>query len=176
VLVALVSPSAFTDTLAPSRDVVRMWLQALADGAVERRILMSPLRPHRGWSCIMRGEIAVSERSHFMRRHRMLVVAMLAVAALVLGGATSGAQTKPKGGSKATASAKAKETKASLLDINTASKAELTALPGIGDAYSQKIIDGRPYARKDQLVSKKIVPQATYDKIKDQIIAKQAKK
>jgi competence protein ComEA len=60
-----------------------------------------------------------------------------------------------------------------LLDINSASKEDLEKLPGIGKAYSQKIISGRPYARKDELASKSIVPQATYDKIKDQIIAKQ---
>jgi hypothetical protein len=59
------------------------------------------------------------------------------------------------------------------LDINSASEEQLKALPGVGDAYAKKIVDGRPYKGKDELVQKKVLPKATYDEIKKQIVATQ---
>ena len=73
----------------------------------------------------------------------------------------------------ATESKMAPAPKVELLDINTATAEQLDALPGVGKAYSAAIIKGRPYKGKDELVSKKIVPEKTYDGIKDKIIAKQ---
>lgn len=106
----------------------------------------------------------------FEKRIRVLSVlfmlSLFATASLAQGGAAPSSKD-----TTATKKAAAKTKKADLVDINSASKEELTALPGIGDAYSQKIIDGRPYNTKRDLLTKKIVPQATYDQIKDKIIA-----
>jgi competence protein ComEA len=99
-------------------------------------------------------------------RHKLLAVALLIAVVPAFTMPSHAAAQAPKPTASATAP----------LDINTATPDQLKAFNGIGDAYAKRIIDGRPYTAKNQLVTRGILPQATYNKIKDQIIASRPKK
>ena len=103
------------------------------------------------------------------------IVALLVALVFALGAAATPvlAQSKPAESKPAAKPAEPAKKKAPM-DLNSATEDDLKTLEGIGDAFAKKIVENRPYARKDELVKKKIIPQATYDKIKDHVIAKQA--
>ena len=96
-----------------------------------------------------------------MRLRRYLILFLAAVCLLTAQKKTDDEESKAAAAS------------GSMLDINTASADQLKALPGINDAYAAKIIAGRPYSGKNELVEKGVIPQEAYDRIKNRIVAKQ---
>ena len=111
---------------------------------------------------------------NLQKRIRFVVCAICLVFALAVMPATWA--LSPSSGAGQAASMSATRSHADKLDINTATEDQLKVLPGVGDGYAKRIIAGRPYRAKNQLVTKGILPQGVYEKIKDQIIAHRVKK
>jgi competence protein ComEA len=107
------------------------------------------------------------------RPSRWIRVACLSVALAVSMLMTHANAQSPKPARTPVANASATTATTDLVDLNSATADQLKTLPGVGVAYAQKIIAGRPYAKKTDLVTKKIVPQATYRKFSSMVIAKQ---
>jgi len=109
-------------------------------------------------------------------KHTRFTLAILALTSSVLFATLPAMALQAKPAAKAAPKAAATTAASTLVDLNTATKDQLKALPGVGDVYAAKIIAGRPYANKTQLKTKSIVPDATYTKISKLVIANQPAK
>lgn len=115
-----------------------------------------------------------------MRRMWQIIPTLIVAAMLVAGPFARAQYTRETGtvpemdshtSTRASTTTKSNTSSADKLDINSASKDQLAAIPGIGEAYAQKIIAGRPYRTKRDLMTRKIIPRSTYEKVEEQIIA-----